>query len=387
MIVRMTSIGAAFDPRRNSLNVLRLTLATAVIVSHSYPLGGFKQDPQLGDLTLGQAAVCAFFVVSGYLITRSRFRRGIVAFAWARILRIFPGFWLALAATAFIAAPMASAVRGGWTFEQGFGFISGNFTLRLNQFTIGDTLVGLPYPDAWNGSLWTLMYEFNCYVLIGVVLIFPWFRKPWALVTLFLLSSVFGYARQLGLFHNPESSRALYALLVPFFLAGAVIFVLSEWLPNSIVLFAFSVTIVVVALAFGWASSVAPLPLAYACIWIGINTPDLLRGTWLGRNDISYGMYVYAFPVQQLIVVFKVNQFGPIITIVASIAFTIPLAVISWKLVEQPMMTNLAYSKVMTHLSRTGGRRLPVQHIPLGSHPNLPEAGFPRETSPQPRRT
>ena len=112
--------------RDNGLNFIRLFLAILVIVSHAYPIGGFGPDPVLGDLGVGSLAVGGFFAISGYLITKSRFRTGFRRFAVRRALRIFPGYWACLIFTAFVAAGIAGIVRGGWSLFDGFSFFAMN---------------------------------------------------------------------------------------------------------------------------------------------------------------------------------------------------------------------------------------------------------------------
>jgi hypothetical protein len=105
----------AFDPTRNAFGLFRFALAALVIVSHCYPLGGFGRDPlevvTAGRLSLGLFAVAMFFVLSGFLITRSASRTSAVRFLWHRFLRIFPGYWVCLVVCAFILAPMICQVR------------------------------------------------------------------------------------------------------------------------------------------------------------------------------------------------------------------------------------------------------------------------------------
>ena len=96
------SLGAAFDPRNNSLNALRLVFASMVIVSHAWPLGGFGRDPQIGGIAVGRWAVAGFFVISGYLIASSRGRTPFLTFLWRRFLRIFPGLWVCLLVTVLV---------------------------------------------------------------------------------------------------------------------------------------------------------------------------------------------------------------------------------------------------------------------------------------------
>ncbi len=96
----MTSIEKSFDPRRNSLNFLRVALAVAVVFSHALTLGGFGSEVIGDKTTLGTAAVYGFFGISGFLIAGSATRNHVGRYLWQRCLRILPAFWVCLIVTA-----------------------------------------------------------------------------------------------------------------------------------------------------------------------------------------------------------------------------------------------------------------------------------------------
>src|ERR1035437_4538858 len=93
----------------NALGVIRLTLASLVIFSHAFYLGGWGGDPTLrwthGQATIGDLAVIGFFIVSGYLITKSGTRIDIIQFMWHRILRIFPAYLTDVVVSAAVVGP------------------------------------------------------------------------------------------------------------------------------------------------------------------------------------------------------------------------------------------------------------------------------------------
>src|SRR5947209_465064 len=113
---RPSSLSAALRGG-NSLNAIRLVLAALVLVSHSWPLLGLPEPTPVFGETLGSVAVAGFFAISGYLITGSRMKIGIVRFAWHRALRIYPGYWVVLVVTAFVLAPIVSFLADErWSF-------------------------------------------------------------------------------------------------------------------------------------------------------------------------------------------------------------------------------------------------------------------------------
>src|SRR4051812_20340496 len=111
------TLSELFDPRRNSLNFIRLVLAASVIVSHSWVIGNIGPEPEAGGEHLGSWAVIGFFAVSGYLISRSRVNSSSIrSFYVARLLRIYPGFIVCLLAVAFVFAPLSLLVGSPGTF-------------------------------------------------------------------------------------------------------------------------------------------------------------------------------------------------------------------------------------------------------------------------------
>lgn len=157
---RTLSVGATFNPRSNSLNAIWLFLATAVIVAHSWPLGGgYGADPGFGDQDLGDWAVAGFFAISGYLITRSRLSlSSLLDYFWRRFLRIYPAFLVCLLVVAFAFAPASVAVFSDGTYEgsAGASYVISNIFLFIRQWGIPGTLQSVPFLDSWNGPLWTL---------------------------------------------------------------------------------------------------------------------------------------------------------------------------------------------------------------------------------------
>lgn len=165
---RSVTLAHALHPKDNALNFLRLVLALTVVVSHAFPVGGFGPDPTWGGLKLGTAAVGGFFVISGYLITRSKERLGLRPYAIARALRIFPALWICLLVTAFLIAPLMAVRNGGWSVSVAVNYVLRNVIFRDPLNTIG--AVTQPNPlNAVNGSLWTLRYELACYIMVALV--------------------------------------------------------------------------------------------------------------------------------------------------------------------------------------------------------------------------
>lgn len=331
------TLAVALDPKSNSLNALRLALAVLVIVSHSWPVGGWGADPGLGDLSLGHLAVAGFFAISGYLITQSRLRSPLGSYLWRRFLRIFPGFWVCLLVTAFVFAPIAGMVGAGtWDAGQAVRYVVSNAPMMAGgHSTISDTLAESAFPSSWNASLWTLRWEFLAYLIIGAAVAFGFVRRyRWVWVAAWIASTALSGAL---LLRGTEGPLQQFGFLITFFLAGAVMLQFRQVIPiNRLVAIAATVLLILVCL-LQVGSVFASLPVAYLALWIGCCAPAAVRRIG-ARHDYSYGVYLYAFPIQQLLAMTGFQATGLPAYVIASILLTIPFAVGSWWFVERPAL-------------------------------------------------
>ncbi len=341
------TIGAALAGRTNSLNTFRLVLASLVIVNHCLPLGGFSPGiPYLGELAVG-----GFFVISGYLITQSRLRLPLRDYLWRRATRILPAYWVVLVVTAAVFAPLAAALADETLSTRAAArYVWINSLLKVGQAGIAETLRSVPYPFGWNGSLWTLFYEMLCYLAVGALLTLPWARRrvlgcAVALLVLLTAATVWGAHAGAGIeFMRPVKLGAYFA-------AGMLGYAVRDRVPVHAGLAVASLAVLVAQGVWGWPEPLTAVPLAYALLAGGL----LVHSGVGARNDISYGVYIYAFPIQQLGAVVGVHRAGYAVYLAASLAVTVALAWVSWLLVERPAIR-----------SRPPWRRLDTATAPAG---------------------
>jgi len=333
------------DPRRNSLNVLRLVFAFAVLVAHGWYIAGEGVGLHIANENLGGWAVFGFFAISGYLITGSRFAKPLGEFLVHRVARIFPAFLVCLVVTAFVFAPVAYLHQHGTidglmtTPTTPLNYVFGNATLRMFAFDVAGTPGNVPYPGAWNGSLWTLYFEFGCYVVVAALGSIAWFRRSaWAIAGAFATTLAVQIALPvLSPYLQNNGDFGFMAKLLPVFLAGGLMHALRHRIPltwpGAVV--AFAVSAVVISREPRWGPQLCAPLLTYAILWLGaaLPSPDILK-----RHDISYGVYIYAFPVQQLLAMAGAYRWGlAVFDVIAALA-TVPPAIASWLLIERPIM-------------------------------------------------
>jgi peptidoglycan/LPS O-acetylase OafA/YrhL len=332
------TLGTAFDRSMNSLNAIRLVLALLVIVSHSWAIGGFGPEPELGGTHLGTWAVLGFFAISGYLITASRLGSGATRFYRARFLRIFPAFFVCLILIAGLLAPLSTLVDGTWSVGEALTYVARNIALyppHLAQDGIAGTLMSVPYQSVWDGSLWTLFWEAGCYVLIGLtVSLLPRRAVLPAVFLGFLASTALATAGATGAFALPGLSDRVVPLVATF-LAGSLVFLVREQLPLSTVTVVVAAAWLLLAAAIGLVQQVGGLPIAFLLLALGCRR----EASAIGRKyDASYGFYIYAWPIQQMVVLLLGQRSDVWIVIVVSICATAPLAYLSSALVERPAL-------------------------------------------------
>jgi peptidoglycan/LPS O-acetylase OafA/YrhL len=330
------TMGSLISPSHNSLNALRLFLALLVIVSHAPMTAGLGTPIMVGDVQLGDWAVAGFFVISGWLITGSRLHLDLLPFLWRRSLRIYPAFWVSLAVTAFVFAPLAVGIGDGqWRPDEAWGFVVHNATLHIGQPSIPGSLQGADYTSHWNLSLWTLRWEFGCYLGVGLLLTTAWVRaRAWVVVAAFVLVSA-PYAALVVIDAPTSLGFAQFSRLGGCFLIGSVAYRYRDRIPARAWIAALAAGVLVALYALGMVRGLGAIPLGYLVLWLGGVLP-LQR---LGRtNDISYGVYIYAFPVQLLLAIAGAAELGLTLYTALSIALVLPLAWASWLLIERPAM-------------------------------------------------
>ncbi|WP_322409606.1 acyltransferase [Microbacterium invictum] len=355
----MTTLAEAFNPRRNSIGFLRWLMAFMVIFSHAGPIAGFYGGADLGtqwsdEQSLGGVAVCGFFFLSGFLITRSKMgSTSTLRFFWHRFLRIYPGFFLILIATAFVFAPIAwIRENGSWdgfwnaTSESPFTYFSNNFTLLLGQLNIAGMGTTTPlYVDHgildWNGSAWTLAFEFAAYILVALLGVFGALanRIVGGIVAggILLLSAM----QWLSIGNLPGLSFVfadfrLLLLLAPF--AWGMLFCLfRDKVPIDDRIAVACLIVAVVTYARGGWLVVGQFAFCYVLIWFAIRVTRL--SGWDRHADLSYGIYIAGWPLMWLATYFQIEEWGWVAYHVIVVVACHVYAYLSWHLVEKPAMT------------------------------------------------
>jgi peptidoglycan/LPS O-acetylase OafA/YrhL len=350
----MQRLSRLYTPgERNSIGFLRFLLAAMVIFSHAYQIGALGIDPlaRRSDVHSGHVAVFAFFVLSGFLIARSFATTGTLPrYLWHRCLRILPAYWICLLFVAFAVAPLLYYSRSPAPTLSGFlaiapdapaQYVTRNFFLAQNQKVIGHLLDGLPHSTLIDGSLWTLPYEFLCYLMVGALGIFGlWTRHKrlgcLVVVAIGLVCLVrYNFPGRLPLVDRLlEYPHA--ASFATWFCTGALAYLLADHIPLHPVAFVVAVAGCVLALRAHVFHQYAQIPLAYVVFCLAAWLPLSWWDRW---GDFSYGLYIYAWPLQELLAVAGVQRAGLLAFVTASLFASLAAAVLSYWLVEKPALS------------------------------------------------
>jgi peptidoglycan/LPS O-acetylase OafA/YrhL len=324
-----TTAAAAHD---NNFDTLRLLAAFSVVCSHAFPLsyGSDETEPMFHasrqQTTIGGIAVAVFFIISGYLITQSYTRtRNPLRFIWARMLRLLPGLAAVLTLLALVLGPLLTTepLPDYFSAPQTFRFVFVNLSLLTFTDGLPGVFPTVPYRNAVDGSLWTLGYEAACYAIV-LCLGLAGLLNRWIVLALFFASLV-------------ASKYWLGGDMVQFgsfFLAGAVMFL---WRPKLRLYLAVPcLLLMAAALSTGGFRLAAATAGAYLVLYLALGPFRLPR--WDG-TDISYGVYIWAFPVQQTVAL----AFGAHAAWWSNLLISLPLitglAWLSWHLIEAPALS------------------------------------------------
>ncbi len=339
--------------RNITFDLLRLVFACMVLLSHAPEItDGNNRRELLGSalhlpLTFGLFGIYGFFLLSGYLIVRSWMGApNLLDFLQKRMLRIIPGYAVAVALSVIGVGLLAPATPHFFR-----GLPTGHFVLSV--LTLSAPLTPRVFPRLHNagvnGSLWTITYEFRCYLLVALFGVTGLLRRrtPWLALT----AVVFVIDTDLFL-QSPLSWRGhyllsgdpyrVYQLLLPFLMGGCYA-LYRETIPFRRSLAALAVGLTAVFLKVpvfqdghhALSSSGFMLCFSYLMFYAGqVRWPVPARLQHL--PDISYGTYLYGWPVQCL----WISAVGgsPWVTVAVSTPVSMALGWLSWQWVERPAL-------------------------------------------------
>lgn len=349
--IRMEATGG----RTSGFDYLRIILAAMVVLAHSRAAtiglqhhgfamvpGGPVSSGALPHPPLGQPVVWAilpsFFALSGFLVAGSLTRsRTTVEFVLLRAIRLVPALFVETLLAAFILGPLVTELPLQ-------DYLTHPLFLSYPLNIVGDIHYSLPgvfthnpWPGVVNQQLWTIPGELFCYLtLVGVSVSGLARHRPAVLGAVLL--AILGFS--IATFAMPGvafrwttgASNAGLSTLWLSFLCGVSIYFWRDRIPLNLGLFALAVVLTYVLLYDGAFQYLATVPIAYATVYVGLTD---FRKTIINKTgDYSYGVYLYGFPIQQLIAYLVPANRNWGLNFVLALLISLGLAALSWHLVE-----------------------------------------------------
>lgn len=331
----------------NNLTALRWFAAGLVLYGHAFVFLGLPEPLFLQWVPMGPLGVYIFFAISGYLVAQSWERDPhVLRFLAKRALRIFPGLAVCTLLSVLVLGPLLTTLDAGtyWRNEHTRGYLT-NMALYITYHLPG-VFANNRLPHAVNGSLWSLPVEFFMYLLLAFLgllaaaikavsnRLLAWTLGVMALVFMLLAALWAGTTTEALVIYRTDLRQV--PMCGVYFLVGASLFCfkLNKYFTLSNVLLA-----LVLWLCLGvqphWFAMAAWVVLPFVVLAFG-----LARQPWLVRmhaRDYSYGIYIYAFPVQQTLVSFWPEMALPAY-LLSTLVITVALAALSWHFVEKPAL-------------------------------------------------
>lgn len=340
------TLQSRFNATSNNFDAIRLGAAVLVLFGHAYSLAGAPADPVselLGLGYIGTLAVSVFFVLSGFLITRSVERSTFLSYLAARALRILPALILVTMLEAWVLGPIFFEFDVPWYLKT----LAPAHMKNVLVFGLDPWIAGVfqhnPVPFV-NGSLWTLPTETLFYLLLPFLLLL-FAKRRWTILLLWIaFVAAEPAAAAVGLNKAGLGDILLNSMRVfptiqmaGFFLAGV-----TAWLYRDRVPWDWGMFLAVIALLFAARGGVASpvlvkLCLPYAVLFVGL-------GSGIGSRlkdrigDLSYGTYLFGFPVLNSIIELGRQSLAPSLVFGVALPATLLLAALSWWFVEMPAL-------------------------------------------------
>jgi len=350
------TFAACFDPSRNNFDALRLFFATIVVFCHCFTLKGSDWEPIGAYLHYGYGgtlAVYGFLVISGFLVTRSLCERSLDDYVFARIARVVPGLALITLVEVFVIG-LTFTNASSWIFLTYVGF---RHLWNMTVFGLDAQLYSV-FPDTnppWlmNGSLWTIPVECSFYIILPIIMLALGLRR--SVVPMFVISVLAQpVAKHFGLSYAVQGVSILtnvhlfpFIDLASYFFAGA-----AAWMARDRIPFSFGILAInLIGLYAGAQAELSdiclklfmPYVVLYAAMAGGLGT-RLKRAV----GDLSYGTYLFGFPVTLSVIAVR-SGLSIRSTFAVAIVITLACAWLSWHLVEQPCLR--LKSRFRAHIS------------------------------------
>ena len=325
--------------RGNNFDFMRFAAASSVIISHSFVTTG-NLEPTLGVTTLGRLGVSIFFIISGFLITQSWIHHpNLGPFIAKRLLRIVPALACVTLFVLLVLGPIFSTVSHAQYFQDRriLAYL-GNVSIFFLSYNLPGLWVHNPYPATTNAPLWTLPMEFIAYLAVAGAGITGLIKRKFsyipAVLVVIALTHIFSTILfTLGIEFQNHGSFYLLGNLA-FFATGSFLYLRREDIIYSDKLALVALAVIIFSVLVPWQFYLELIALPYLVIYLAL-IPTRHLQQFAKYGDFSYGMYIYAWPLQQAAYGVTGGSLSPLMSLVYAYPLAVALAAISWHGIEK----------------------------------------------------
>jgi peptidoglycan/LPS O-acetylase OafA/YrhL len=395
------SLGAVLDANKGvgpGFHTLRVGLAISVVIVHSVDVTTGVEILKGPAWVFFEAVLPLFFALSGFLVMASAQRLPVGHFLINRGMRLFPALAVEVVLSAFILGPLFTSLPWRVYFDsQAFWLYMGNI-FAINHYFLPGVFLDAPHAGMVNASIWTIPWELFCYAIITGLMVTGFIRRarflllaglvfvtlpallaallmlaqhvpgPWHLQQPMLTFDLYLDPPQYSQFHHSLTGKLKWLIwllcgwnfrIMPFFVGGALLYAFRyrvpfSWLLGGACLGFLALTAVAVPDSWdGPLFNLALLPvLTYLAVLVGLTRmPDLP----VYRNgDYSYGIYLYGFPIQQVVTLLHLDMRLWWLNVLVSVPLITLFAMMSWRFIEHPV---LRHRKTLAGLRFGAARR------------------------------
>ncbi|GGK17484.1 O-antigen acetylase [Yeosuana aromativorans] len=333
--------------KNNNFDFLRFLFAVLVVVSHAYPLSGSHESSQWiyqitnGQIVIAQIGLSGFFIISGYFIFQSLSRsKNLLDYYKKRFLRLFPALAVVLLICLIITPFMYQGEVPLFKNKEVYTYLPYNLSLYGFQSGIKGVFDNNPY-HAINGSLWTIRHEFTLYIGLSVLFFFKNHKKyvQWLLLMLFITINVTFVFYRTRFDGSSFLGMNIFDTLNlgTFFIFGSFLASIEfEKINNKKILLLIATLVLFLSIYFDFYSSMKHILLTIIVLLIGF-MPIPFMSNFGKIGDMSYGIYIYSFPIQQtLMYYFKMDT---LFLMFYSVIISIIFGYFSWHLIERKALS------------------------------------------------
>lgn len=327
---------------------LRVGLALAVVVVHCAAIANPDAWRWMWTSWFGpieRAILPAFFALSGYLVAGSISRNTLPQFVALRAFRIVPALAVEVCITAFVLGALFTKLQLGTYFTSAEFYAYFLNVLGVIHYTLPGVFEG----KQLNAQLWTIPFELECYALLVFLTLATVVRRKHALLSVSLAGAILMTAVAIAGAFYVNSWNVPGRMLVVAFISGVVTYLYKGSLKHNGYLALGSAVSAYLLLSFPNMVFLAAIPLVYLTVYVG-----LLRPPTIPFGDLSYGVYLFHFPVARALHEASSNRLGWGGLLLFTLGITVIFAHLSWVWVEKPVLDRKKH--LLTYVDRASAK-------------------------------